>query len=83
MSKEEIFEELTNIISKIMDIQSNELTKEDNLVDLGINSIIIIKMVVEIEKVFGFEFADEDLVNNKFIRIEDLMCYISERKNLS
>lgn len=46
------------------------------LSNLGINSLTYIKIVVEIESQFGFEFEDEDLNYEKFKTINDIVCYV-------
>lgn len=52
---------------------------EDNLIDLGINSLIFVKIVVNLESFFDFEFDDNDLNYEKFQNVEAICIYIKER----
>ncbi len=47
-----------------------------SLVDLGINSITLIKIIVSIEDEFKFEFGNEDLDANKFPTLKSLISYV-------
>ncbi len=52
---------------------------EDNLIDLGINSLIFVKIVVNLESFFDFEFDDNDLNYERFQNVEAIYKYIKER----
>lgn len=52
---------------------------EENLIDLGINSLIFVKIVVNLESFFGFEFDDNDLNYERFQNVEAICIYIKER----
>lgn len=56
-----------------------EIGNEDDLMNLGMDSINSIKVVVAIEEKFGFEFYDEDLNIENFKNIRKLVSYIENR----
>lgn len=56
-----------------------EFGLDDELVKLGINSINFIKLIVEAEQEFGFEFSDEYLSTNQFKTLRDIIKYIDEK----
>lgn len=64
----------------IMEITQNEealrIGAEENTEGLGMNSVNIIKLIVELENIFAIEFDDEDLDYNKLKTLKDLMEYI-------
>lgn len=62
-------------------IPIEDLTVEDELILVGINSISFIKIVVGIETEFEFEFNDEDLDFGKFKTIKDLVVYVKNHKD--
>lgn len=61
-------------------IPAEQITLEDKLEDIGVDSISFMKVVVAIEQSFGFEFKDEDLIIDNFERIKNVIRYIDERK---
>ncbi|RCX09097.1 acyl carrier protein [Anaerobacterium chartisolvens] len=60
--------------------QAGNLSSKDNLEVLGINSVSFIKIAVEIENEFGFEFEDEDLNMEKFPNIGTIVEYVNTRQ---
>lgn len=73
----EVEEKVLNIISQHS--SKNEINKDDNFSDLGINSVDFIKIIVGIESEFDFEFYDDDLVINRFKTIQELIDYNVQR----
>ena len=80
------------IKEKIIDILSNHsdfenvnhyLHNNDDLTQLGMNSISFIKMVVALESEFGFEFEDEALDYNKFTSLNILCDYIKNMLDIN
>ena len=51
---------LENLICSVLNIPSRSIKENERLLeDIGINSIDLIKIIVNIEKEFDFEFEDE------------------------
>ena len=83
MEKINIKEKIKDIIVKNccecgLNISVDELSSEKNLKDFGINSLIFIRIMVDIESEFGFEFSDEDLNvdSEKLSMVESFIEYI-------
>ena len=78
-------EKIIEIISTNCEMENvnQYLNENDDLTKLGMNSISFIKMIVEMEKEFDFEFEDEALDYNKFTSMNLLCDYVKEmmRKN--
>ena len=56
-----------------------KIKEEDQLIDLGINSIDYIKIVLVLESEFGFEFDDEALDMNNISNVRLLYQYICKK----
>lgn len=69
---------LRDIIGKWADI-SVDISADEDLTIYGINSISFIKIVVEIEKVFGFEFDEEELDYAKYNTLDKLIFYVKSK----
>ncbi|MDU5385487.1 MAG: acyl carrier protein, partial [Blautia producta] len=60
-----VWDRLLHHIKLFLDLSDEKKIKEeDQLIDLGINSIDYIKIVLVLESEFGFEFDDEALDMN-------------------
>ncbi|BCJ96191.1 hypothetical protein acsn021_37600 [Anaerocolumna cellulosilytica] len=55
------------------------LQENDNLIQLGMNSLSFIKLVITLENKFGFEFDDVNLDYNKFTSLSLLCEYVKEK----
>ena len=56
-----------------------EISIDDNFSTMGINSVDFIKIIVNIETRYDFEFYDSDLEMERFKNIRDLRDYIISR----
>ena len=61
-----------------MDCSNHCVGIDDDLCELGMNSIKFIRSVVEIENVFGIEFPDDRLILKESNSISKLMEIISQ-----
>ena len=57
--------------------------ENDNLNKLRMNSISFIKMVIDLEREFNFEFEDEALNYSKFTSLNLLCDYVEEQMRLN
>lgn len=78
MNKTEVMEKLKKILIENLDSDEpiEDISPEDNLLLLGINSVTFLKVVVHCEKEFGFEFDDEELDYSLFETVSKLADYI-------
>lgn len=65
-------ETIYNLLNK-NGIDWNEELYNAQLTDLGIDSMLFIQLVVDIEDEFGFEFDDEDLLLELYDTMEDVI----------
>lgn len=78
---QEIEAKVRELIKEVVEltVPIEEVGIEDDLMNLGMNSINSIKVIVAIEEEFGFEFDDEDLNFENFRNIRKLVSYIESR----
>ncbi|MEF2965907.1 acyl carrier protein [Paenibacillus sp. M1] len=81
--EEEIFQKVKKIILARVENQEEfqHFGMDDDFSKLGLSSLSYIKIVVDIENEYGFEFEDEDLDAKRFPDIYSLILYIHTRMN--
>ncbi|HHU50868.1 MAG TPA: acyl carrier protein [Firmicutes bacterium] len=62
-----------------LNLKKAELTEDDKISELGVNSIIFIKLLVKLEKEFNIKFEDEMLNYRAFDTIGDLIRMIEDK----
>ena len=75
MNKQEITQKVTEIIQKESELEV-VIKINDDLANLGINSLNFIRMIVRLEEAFNIEFPDEALEYDKFNTILEIATYI-------
>lgn len=72
---------IIDVVDKIMETDSVKeyLSQNDDLTQVGLNSILFIKLVVAIETEFDIQFDDEDLDYKKFASLKSLCNYVEEK----
>lgn len=77
----EVEQKIIAILKKHLPMNiSREVIKESsNLSFIGLTSILFIKIIVEIECEFAFEFYDDDLNLNKYETLDSLVNYVKSR----
>lgn len=73
MSNDDVINKVTNIINKFLD---EAIDIYDNFQEVGMNSIIFIEIIVEIEKEFDIEFENKYLDMGLFKDAEALIEYV-------
>ena len=77
-----VWDRLLHHIKLFLDLSDEKKIKEeDQLIDLGINSIDYIKIVLVLESEFGFEFDVEALDMNNISNVRLLYQYICKKLN--
>ena len=81
----EIKEKIIDILSVHSDKENvnQYLHENDDLNQLGMNSISFIKMVIDLESEFNFEFEDEALNYSKFTSLNLFCGYVEEQMRLN
>ncbi|MBU3198523.1 phosphopantetheine-binding protein [Clostridium estertheticum] len=84
LSLEEISLKILKIIKNNIDLKVNydEIEFDDDLIQMGVNSLNYIKLIVYIEKEFEIEFDDENLAIKKYDSIKSLTDYVQENINV-
>ena len=80
--KEKIEEKLRDIVLEVCSkqIDRNEITgKVSFIYDLGMDSVSMVKLLVEIEEQFGIEIVDGYTAIEKMADFESLVEYISSK----
>ena len=71
---------LENLICSVLNIPSRSIKENERLLeDIGINSIDLIKIIVNIEKEFDFEFEDEYIGYEKIYAFGLLLDYVKSK----
>lgn len=74
-----VFERLSKVVAEQVDIDVEEIKLESSFSeDLGIDSLDIFEIVMELEEEFSMEIPTEDLEG--MTKIEDLVKYINEKQ---
>ena len=68
------FEKIRAIICNLLEIEEAKVTPETQLEDLGVDSLDMIDMVMDIEDEFGIEVTDEAL--EKFDTVRDIVNFV-------
>lgn len=68
---ENIEKYLVNELKKYLQINSN-ITSNQNLFDLGLDSLSLISLIIDIENIYKFEFNESDMILEKFSTIADI-----------
>ncbi|WP_457096309.1 acyl carrier protein [Lysobacter sp. P5_B9] len=64
MEREDIFESLKELVSERFDLDGKDLTLTTTQSDLGIDSILMVDLMMDVEERLGVTFKDLNLVKN-------------------
>lgn len=80
MDKSEIKEKLLDIIEDEMpEIEKEKIDMSASLADDGLDSVSLIKVIVDAEKTFEIDFDDRELALNKYANLDDMVDKIEEK----
>ncbi len=74
----EVASKVISLISEMTNVKNNSITCKTTLTELGIDSITFIKLIVNLEEMFGFEFDDQMLLFTAFPNIQTMIDYVEE-----
>ncbi len=72
-------EMIRKIIVANCDSQRTDIGLTENLQELGINSLNFMKIVISLEKEFGIEIEDENLIFEIFQTLQSIIDYVEKR----
>lgn len=80
MEKNEIKDKLLDIIEEEMpEVDKNAIDTSASLSDDGLDSVSLIKVIVDAEKAFDVAFDDRELALNKYENLNDVVDLIEEK----
>lgn len=80
MEKKEIKEKLLDIIEEeVPEVDKNAIDTSASLSDDGLDSVSLIKVIVDAEKEFDVVFDDRELALNKYENLNDVVELIEEK----
>lgn len=74
-----IKERLNKIIGELFEVRPETIKGDYSLQEMGVDSLIFIRLVVMLENEFSIEFDDEALLIERFEKINDLQQYIQDK----
>ena len=77
MNTNNIDETVLALVKELTGDDTKSITMDENLSNVGFNSLVFIKMVVIMEDTFHFVFDDEMLDYNNYQTLQDISDYIS------
>ncbi|MCD7775051.1 MAG: acyl carrier protein [Clostridiales bacterium] len=69
-----VFEKIRTIISEQLDIEEEEITMDTTLDDLGVDSLDLIDIVMDLEDEFDLEVPDDAL--ERFTSVGDVVAFV-------
>jgi len=79
MEQEQIMNDINNLISSKLEGHP-ELDPTQDLFNLGLDSLILIGALVELEEKYGVEFDDGELIMDNFSTIEKIYDMMKNQK---
>lgn len=80
MEKKEIEDKLLDIIEEeVPEVDKNAIDTSASLSDDGLDSVSLIKVIVDAEKEFDVVFDDRELALNKYENLNDVVELIEEK----
>ncbi len=81
MEKKEIKDKLLEIIEdEIPEVETDNLDTAASFVDeYGVDSVSLIKVIVDVEDAFDVKFDDRELALNKYENFDDVIDVIEEK----
>ncbi|MEW9096803.1 MAG: acyl carrier protein [Clostridiaceae bacterium] len=70
-----IFEKIRNIICDQLNVEEEKVTLETSFEDLGIDSLDLFQIVIEIEEEFNVQIEDAEMIKT----VSDAVNFVQER----
>lgn len=79
MAEDELKRQLHDLLAKVTEDEV-AVGHDDNLFQLGVlDSVLLIRLVSEIEKTFGISIADREIVPDYFLSIHRVSLYVQSK----
>jgi acyl carrier protein len=83
MNVEEVAGALTAFVNTDIMARGHPIRATDNLEAAGVDSMALLKVLLFVERRFGFWMPDEDLVEDNIGSLQSLADYICRRESVS
>jgi acyl carrier protein len=70
-----IFEKIKGVIAEQLGIEEEEIKLETSFEDLGVDSLDLFQIIIELEEKFGVQIEDAESIKT----VQDAVNYIEER----
>ncbi|WBB53723.1 phosphopantetheine-binding protein [Verrucosispora sp. WMMD573] len=78
MASENPFDQFEKVLlATLPGTSTQEISPDDRLADLGLNSLLLVQLVVQIEEEFGINMPDETLTEETFHSVDTLWSTVS------
>ena len=54
---------IIDVISQYVDLPKNQIYEESNVFDLGVDSLRMLKIIMELEEIYSVRFDDKEIVD--------------------
>ena len=61
--REQMLKKIMEIISKYVEVPAGSYSEETNIFDLGVDSLRMLRIIMDVEEAFGVRFEDEEIVD--------------------
>lgn len=79
MSREEIFEQVKDVIVEQLGVEREKIEESSTFIeDLAADSLDVVELIMNLEEKFEIEIPDSDA--EKITNVKDVIDYIKERK---
>ncbi|MEW8955558.1 acyl carrier protein [Clostridium sp.] len=72
-----IFEKIKNVIVDQLGVEESEVALETSFQDLGVDSLDLFQIIIELEEEFGVQIEDAEKIKT----VKDAVEYIEAKKN--
>jgi acyl carrier protein len=70
-----IFEKIKGVIASQLGIEEDEIKLETSFEDLGVDSLDLFQIIIELEEKFGIQIEDAESIKT----VQDAVNYVEER----
>lgn len=71
-------DKIKEIVAGFMGVRVSEIDEEKNFIEMGMDSLTLMKIIIDIEKEYNIHFEDEEIIE---IRTIDDIFNLSNEKN--
>ncbi|HEX2927217.1 MAG TPA: acyl carrier protein [Ruminiclostridium sp.] len=82
MQKQEIENKVCEVVSKVAQFNNDDVKADNDLREnYGVDSIVLVELLVELEDIFGITFDSSSLTYDTFSTVNSITEYVNTRIN--